>query len=145
MKGTLLLLSMVLPQGEVPETSASQVDVIVLENGGRIEGRIARETGNYIEIRIDEETVVGFEKSRIESVLRSAKIKEAKIPPPLPRRDQWYVLHDGEGRPVGHMHATITVDELGRASRGGGEWRVLRFPNRVPRRWWGRVAVRRRS
>ena len=122
MKGTLLLLSMILPQGEVPETSASQVDVIVLENGGRIEGRIARETGNYIEIRIDEETVVGFEKSRIESVLRSAKIKEAKIPPPLPRRDQWYVLHDGEGRPVGHMHATITVDELGRA-RIGEEWR----------------------
>lgn len=106
------------------------VDVIRLQIGTEITGRIVTETDDYVEVEIGPGTVVGFGKDRVVSISRAVKRAEPQPEPelepeadgPYRLRDEWNVLHDSEGRAIGWMHATVTPAEDG-GVRIGEEWR----------------------
>ncbi len=95
-------------------------DVIHLELGEDLVGRICRETVDYVEIELGGGAVVGLAKSRVRAIVRGA----AAVVPASARlsRDRWYSLHDGGGVAVGWLHAMATVD--GEVVRHSEEWRI---------------------
>jgi hypothetical protein len=111
-------LFLTLPQGVAKPSTVVRPDTagygeVVLEGGESIAGEILKETANYIEIRIDGNMVVGFDRSRVTSIVR-----RGQEPPPtktsmLNPRDEWYVLHGGDGRAVGHLHGLVQTQENG--------------------------------
>jgi len=120
---TAAILFVALPQDPGPAPVQPQEhDVIVLKTGGRVEGRIVLETADYIELRMGRATTLGFERSRIESIEHGAgTVHQAKSRSLLADRDQWFVLHDAEGRVVGRLHSTVQRDDNDRL-RVGEEW-----------------------
>ncbi len=108
---------------QIPSPSpATHEDVIELKNGGQLTGKIIKETSTYIEIQMDKSTVVGFEKKKVAQITRAVSEQSAPVAlPELEERDQWYLLHDGEGNAVGKMHGTVVITEAGEV-RLGEEW-----------------------
>ena len=110
------------PQNPVPGGGR---DVVILKSGERLEGSIVIETEDYIEIRLGERTVVGFGKAQTKSIQRgvAAEVPQFDLAsvPGLQERDLWFLLHNGEGFPVGWLHSTVTVDE-NRNTRFGEKW-----------------------
>lgn len=110
------------------QPAPATVDTLVLDLGEELTGRIVLETADYVEIEIGPGTVVGLERRRITSITRAtvraepaaAVLQSAGLQP----RDDWNVLHDGSGRAVGWMHATITPADGG-GVRIGEEWRFV--------------------
>lgn len=119
MIGTALLLPLALAQGE-PDPPRPSV-VIELETGGRLEGEVVEETADYLELRTGPGTTVGFERSKIASIERRRAAPAPASASSFQPRDEWFVLHDAEGRMVGRMHATLTFDK-GDRLRVGEEW-----------------------
>lgn len=106
---TVLLCSMVwsmVPQAPVPQ----RFDIIELLGGESIEGRIVLERGNYLEIELSPNSMVGFRTSQIAAIRRGAG---APVPSPLiallPPRDEWCTLHDATGKAVGWLHSTVAA------------------------------------
>ncbi len=117
----LLLALLCLPQDPAP-ASAPGRDRITLKLGGTVEGTLLQDTKDYLEIRLDDGTVVGFERKLAATVERGIAASAAPVSPPARvalARDQWYLLHDGEGKLGGRMHETCT---LGEEIRIGEEW-----------------------
>ncbi len=118
-----------------PQVSApAQVDIIRLKVGTTLTGSITQESGDYIEIRLPDGSIVGFSKSQTVSIARGqaaastetnlAKVVDATEPVALSAsktRDEWYVLHDGEGASVGWLHRTLVPGEDGE-ERHSEEW-----------------------
>ena len=124
MIGTALLLSLALVQvPDDPVTPPPPPSVVIeLKTGGRIEGEVTLETADYLELRTGPGTTIGFERSKIASIERgSTAPARASEPAPLRPRDEWFVLHDAEGRMVGRLHSTLTFDADDRL-RIGEEW-----------------------
>ena len=116
-----ICLSLALCQDPEP-AERGRLDVVTLKSGGRLEGRILEETPSFLRIRLDEGTVVGFEKKRLSTIARAAgPVAGEPVTAALEPRDQWFVLHDGEGRAVGWLHATVTANAKGQI-RLGEEW-----------------------
>jgi hypothetical protein len=123
------VLSLVL--AAVPQDPASGASAIVKLNvGTEISGRVVHETEDYIELEISTGNVVGFAKSRTLSIVRTAA-----APRPvddqaeddgswLESRDEWSLVHDGSGRAVGWVHATVGPGDDGEV-RIGEEWRFF--------------------
>ncbi|MCA8956239.1 MAG: hypothetical protein KDC87_09195 [Planctomycetes bacterium] len=113
MLSTALALALLLPQTpDAPvRPGAAQQDEIELTGGETIQGKIVQEVGNYIEVRIGPSTVVGFERSRIARIRRGSAAGPTARPPALPARDDWFLLHDAEGRTVGYLHSAVQVQE----------------------------------
>ena len=87
----------------------------------QVEGRIVVETFDYIEIRLDDHAIVGLSKSQVRSIQRAATAAppdtDAGATRRLGVRDQWFVLVNGEGWPVGWMHSSVTRDDERRTFR----------------------------
>lgn len=115
----LLLLLFQDPQGVTePRTEV----VVEMKTGGTLVGTVVEETADYVQLRTGPRTIVGFEKARIASIVPTrvqvrGPLEEAALSP----SDEWFVLHDAEGKVVGRMHATVLEDEDGRL-RVGEEW-----------------------
>ncbi|MHC4514446.1 MAG: hypothetical protein ACYTKC_05945 [Planctomycetota bacterium] len=108
-----------------PRTKAPQ-DVIILKAGERLAGRIVKETPDYIEVRMGVGTVVGFDKSRVLRITRAAASKSGAAPKPaLADQDAWFVLHNGRGELVGHLHSAVVTTDDGNF-RIGEEWHFRR-------------------
>lgn len=110
-------LALTLPQDvqkpPVVDPGSPARDVIVLEGGEKIVGEILKQSGNYIEVRINETTVVGFERSRITSIRRSGNSGKSAVRPTLTSRDNWFLLHGGDGRALGYLHGLVQVQQNG--------------------------------
>jgi hypothetical protein len=103
-----LLLSLCLAQDPAP-AAPMRLDVVELKGGEILEGRIVLELGNYLEIELGPGAVVGFRTTEVAAVRRGAGPPAvAAAPAGLQPRDDWFTLHDGAGRAVGWLHATIT-------------------------------------
>jgi len=94
-------------------SDAQSRDEIVLEGGEKIIGKITKLAGNYIEVRLDENTVVGFDRSRIIRILRGGASAAAVVSARLTARDGWYLLHGGDGRTLGYLHGLVQVTKTG--------------------------------
>lgn len=121
MKLISLVLAM-LPQQDPAPAPPGRADVVVLEDGSRLEGRITRETSGYLELRLGAGALVGFEKRRVQRIERGAGPVEKKAPSStVPLGETWFVVHDGEGKAAGRLHASVTRDDAGHL-RFGEEW-----------------------
>ncbi|MHC5065464.1 MAG: hypothetical protein ACYTG5_15970 [Planctomycetota bacterium] len=123
MIGTILLLAIC--QQPLPQATAGY-DVIQLKNGNELEGRILKEIDDYIEIQLAEGTVMGIDRSMAAAIIRAASAEREEEPEAddervYQRRDDWRILHDGDGEPVGWLHETLTRGEEGEY-RIGEEW-----------------------
>lgn len=109
----LLSLLSLHPQDPPNPAQGGGRDVVILKSGEKLEGKIVLETEDYIEIRLGERTVVGFGKNQTESIQRGVPVEAPQVAsaPGLRERDQWFLLHNGEGWPVGWLHSSVTVDE----------------------------------
>lgn len=121
----LLLAVLALPRPQDPTPSAPQrLDVVELSNGERIEGRIVTSIDGYVELALPGGGTVGFGGSQVRQVLRGAG-ELPGAPRPTPQvTDQWFVLHDAQGRAVGWLHSTVQVDSDG-LLRLGEEWEFV--------------------
>lgn len=124
----LIATTLVLGLCQVPQQPAqeagppSQEDVIILRAGERLAGRIVRETADYLEVRMGAGTVVGFDKSRVLRITRASAGKAGKTAAPaLGNRDSWFLLHNGRGDVVGHLHGSVVRTDDG-FFRIGEEW-----------------------
>jgi len=99
--------------GAVVPGPAENLDVIVLENGERFEGRITTELDGYVEFQLDHGAIVGIARKRIAKIVRGGGERIAAVAVPLAPRDEWFVLHDAEGSAVGWLHATVTIADDG--------------------------------
>ncbi len=120
---TLLLGLCQAPQSPAHETSRPpSEDVIILKAGERLTGRIVRETPDYLELRMGVGSVVGFDKARVLRITRASASKSgATTPPALANRDSWFLLHNGRGDVVGHLHGSVVMTDDG-FFRVGEEW-----------------------
>jgi hypothetical protein len=134
-----LILASVLAAVLAPQQPATlRPDLVRLEVGTELEGRIVVETADYVEIELGPGTTVGLARSKIASIehgdgprsaagneLGTVRADEAPAVsrgrPALRARDDWHVLHDADGRSVGWMHATVQPDGDG-GLRIGEEW-----------------------
>jgi hypothetical protein len=87
-------LFLTLPQGVVKSPAVVRPDTagygeVVLEGGETIVGEILKETANYIEVRIDGNMVVGFDRSRVTSIVRRDQKSQPSKPSMLAPRDEW--------------------------------------------------------
>lgn len=142
---TLVLATLIpqsAPQGAgAPQPESQTPDVVRLDIGTEIHGTIVKETSDYVEIRLAEGMVVGFEKARAVAIVRGVAVPVetgaraggdpappggvadplASLPHATPR-DQWFALHDARGQSVGWLHETVARDPNGDV-RFGEEWR----------------------
>ncbi len=111
-----------------PQESKPGLDCIRLVAGTELRGRIRVETADYVEIELGPGTVIGLSTAKIAEVTRAreASAVAADAGPTdatwsrgaaFEARDDWYVVHDAEGRVVGRMHATLSPS-------GDGGWRI---------------------
>ena len=122
MSSTALLALLLFQAPQLAPQESPEHVVIELTTGGRLEGTIVAETEDFIEIRMGARSVVGFERSKIANIMRQGgKKARAEHAGALEPRDEWFVLHDAEGRVVGRMHSTVLEDDEGRI-RVGEEW-----------------------
>jgi hypothetical protein len=113
----------------IPQDPRSGLDRVRLVVGTELTGKIRVETADYIEIELGPGTVIGLSTAKIAEVVRAADAalpaSDAAVPAEAdwPRRaafearEDWYVVHDAEGRVVGRMHATLSPS-------GEGGWRI---------------------
>ena len=118
----MLAILAILALASPPQDPGGAVDIVRLKVGGELAGQITTETGEYVELVLGDGTIVGLEKARTSAIIRAASADRPVVAPRFPARDRWLVLHDGDGRPVGWMHATIAQAADG-ATRIGEEWR----------------------
>ncbi len=119
MPNPLLLAVALISAVPAPQDPPPRV-LLQLVGGGELEGEIQQQTEGYIELRLADGTVVGFDRARIES-MADAPVAAAPVPVALDPRDEWFAVHDAEGRVVGRLQSTVTATEDG-LLRIGEEW-----------------------
>jgi len=109
MKSLLFLLGCF--QDPVPPPAppgATALDVVVLKNGDRFEGRITAQLDGYVELQLDAGATIGLGIAQIAEVRHGGGALAPATAPVIAPQDQWFSLHDAAGNPVGWLHATIT-------------------------------------
>lgn len=101
----------------------TRTDVVVLRSGEELTGTVLVDTPSYLEIRVGSDTTVGIERADVREIRRGetpplelARAGQQAAPEggssaALVPRDAWFVLHDGEGRCVGKLHATLRIGD----------------------------------
>lgn len=92
------------PAPQVPTT----LDVVVLKNGDRFEGRITAQLDGYVEMQLDAGQSIGLGMAQIAEVRRGGGALAPVNAPAMPPQDEWFSLHDAAGNAVGWLHASIT-------------------------------------
>lgn len=91
-----------------PAAAAPTLDVVVLKNGDRFEGRITAQLDGYVELQLEAGASVGLSMAQVAEVRRGAGAEVRTVPAVIGPSDEWFVLHDGSGAPVGWLHAAVT-------------------------------------
>ncbi|MEZ5963413.1 MAG: hypothetical protein R3F56_06155 [Planctomycetota bacterium] len=117
-----------------PPPSSAPGDVVVLQSGEELAGTVLVDTSTYLEIRVGSDTIVGVPRSDVREVRRGVAPVPAGPAPSAPEpevapdtlasRDDWFVLHDGEGRCVGTVHSVLRPGEEG-GLRLAREWEFV--------------------
>jgi hypothetical protein len=89
------------------DPAAAKLDQIVLCDGEVLCGRITKEVGSYVEIELQPGAVVGFRLAQVREIRRKAAQAQPVAAMPLPAADEWFVLHDAAGSPVGWLHGMV--------------------------------------
>ncbi len=106
MLATLMLLCLCQDPAPSAETrAAAALDLVVLKNGDRLEGRITAQLDGYVELEIEAGASIGLATTQIAEVRRGAGAALAAARPTVAPSDEWFVLHDGTGAAVGWLHA----------------------------------------
>ena len=128
-----LLLALALPQSQDPlaaNRAAEPPAVVVLQSGEELTGTLITETSTHVEVRVGGDTTIGLPMTQVREIRRLPVAAASTAPLPtvpdadeldLGVRDQWFALHDAEGRVVGTLHATLTRGD-GRELRVAEEW-----------------------
>ena len=133
-----VLLALSLPQSQDPVAAnrpAEPPAVVVLQSGEELTGTLISETSTHVEVRVGGDTTIGLPMTQVREIRRLPVAAASTAPPStvppstlpdlgeldLGVRDQWYALHDGEGRVVGTLHATLTRGDA-RELRIAEEW-----------------------
>ena len=101
---------------EASEKPAS-VDVIVLKNGSRLEGRILSEDDRLVQILIGPGQTLGVRKKTISSYERRSDDEETESRAaeeaafPLRPRSDWFRVRNGEGHIVGTLHLVANAED----------------------------------
>jgi len=110
----LLLLSLQLPVAQDPPVGAPRaLDIVDLKNGDHLEGRITQQLDGYVEILLEAGATVGVSIAQVAAIRRGAGPASPAADAALPARNEWFVLHDGQGVSVGWMHASVVVGKDG--------------------------------
>ena len=114
-----------LPLAQDPAPPVAGNDLVILRSGDELRGLVLVDTPTYLEIRVGSDTTVGIERAEVREVRRGepppvasssaapATEPTASAPSLLVGRDEWFVLHDGEGRSIGTLHATLRTGDDG--------------------------------
>jgi hypothetical protein len=128
-----LALSQAAPGPSIsPQAGDQALDRVRLVVGTELTGRIRVETADYVEIELGPGTVIGLATAKIAEIVRAAEASAAPAAgepadatwsrtATFEARNDWYVVHDAEGRVVGRMHATLAPADDG-GWRIGEEW-----------------------
>lgn len=84
------------------------LDVVVLKNGDRLEGRITAQLDGYVELRLEAGATIGLGLAQVAEVLRGGGAPDQSSAASVAPSDQWFTLHDGSGQAVGFLHALVT-------------------------------------
>ncbi|MCA8952422.1 MAG: hypothetical protein KDE27_23125 [Planctomycetes bacterium] len=112
----LALAALALPTSgtaQQPAASAAHLDVILLRNGERFEGRVLTELDGYVEFELEAGSVVGVGRDQVLEIQRGAGAAVATVRAALAPRDEWFSLHDARGAAIGWLHAAIVVGQDG--------------------------------
>lgn len=103
------LLPLLLCCCQDPAPPTTPLDVVVLKNGDRIEGRITARLDGYVELQLGAGASVGLSTAQIADVLPGAGAATPAVPPALEPRDARFVLHDASGSAVGWLHEVVAA------------------------------------
>ncbi len=90
-----------------------RLDVVELQSGERLQGEVIAQVDGMVEIRLGDGAVIGIGMDQVTAVRRGAGARPAPVAQQLPAREEWFVLHDGKGEPVGWMQSVTTIDGTG--------------------------------
>lgn len=120
----IVALAVATPQQPAPVQSPASV-VVRLDVGTELTGRIVTETADYLELELATGTRVGFPRARALAITAVAESDDHVAANTGGHgRDEWYLLHDGEGRSVGWLHDAVVPDPSG-GTRFSQEWRFF--------------------
>lgn len=116
----MLTLTAFLLWSAIQDPQPTRVQV-TLKDGAVLEGQVVQDTKDYLELRLDGNTVVGFERIRVAGIAPVAAVATGPVEPAAgaAQREEWYVLHDAEGRLVGRVQCT---ESRGARIRLAEEW-----------------------
>ena len=116
----LFLCSLLLPQA--PQPAPANLDVVELQSGELLTGRIVTELDDYLEIEVAKGAIVGCSRGQIRAVHKGAGPLVGAPPVGTAQPfDAWFLLHNGAGKPVGWLHSSLTVTGDGNL-RLSDEW-----------------------
>ena len=91
----------------------ARLDVVEMRSGERLTGHVVSQAEGMVEIRLGDGAVVGIGMDQVTAVHRGAGGAAAPASRTLPNREEWFVLHDGKGEPVGWMQSATRVEGSG--------------------------------
>lgn len=112
MARSTLLLPLLLAAFAVAQEPA-RLDVVEMRSGERLTGHVVSQAEGMVEIRLGDGAVVGIGMDQVTAVHRGAGGAAAPASRTLPTREEWFVLHDGKGEPVGWMQSATRVEGSG--------------------------------
>lgn len=113
-----VLAALILAQDPV-DAGATRVQV-ELDSGAALVGVIETRSGDYLELRLDDGSLVGFGTERVLEITTAAAMSVLQRAG-LSERDEHFALHDAAGVAVGTLHATVVPTPSGRV-RLSEEW-----------------------
>lgn len=100
------LLLVLACQDPAPRPAAGSLDVVELENGDELHGRVTVDVDGYVEVQLEAGAVVGLARAQVRAIRRGAVAAPAAAAV-VPSRNEWFVLHDAAGRAVGWLHSSV--------------------------------------
>lgn len=101
----------------------ARLDVVELKSGERMQGQVVAQADGMIEIRLGDGAVIGIGMDQVGAIHRGAGAPPAPVARQLPPREEWFVLHDGRGEPVGWMQSVTAAEGTG--VRLAEEWEFV--------------------
>lgn len=128
----LLLASLLLPQQPTPAANApARLDLVELQSGELLQGRLVTQLPDYLEIEVSPGAIVGCSRAQVKSVRPGAGPEPGAVAASaLQPYDDWFLLHDGSGTPVGWLHSSLGVGSDG-GLRLAEEWQFEQGDKRV--------------
>ena len=101
----------------------ARLDVVEMKSGERLQGQVVAQADGMIEIRLGDGAVIGIGSDQVSAIHRGAGTPPAPVAQKLAAREEWFVLHDGKGEPVGWMQSVTSTEGTG--VRLAEEWEFV--------------------